>query len=48
MINIVEKFLHFGNDKLMICRTGSCFGYDNLIVDLLGFDVMKNFWVVYH
>ena len=42
MINIVEKFLHFGNDKLMICERGSCFGYDNLIVDLLGFDVMKN------
>ena len=25
----------------MLCERGSNFGYDNLIVDFLGFDVMK-------
>lgn len=41
MRNIVEKFKEAGNDQLMLCERGSCFGYDNLVVDLLGFRVMK-------
>ena len=41
MRNVVEKFREFGNDNLLICERGSCFGYDNLIVDMLGFGVMK-------
>lgn|SRR5574344_200888 len=39
--NIVEKFNECGNDQIMLCERGSCFGYDNLIVDMLGFGVMK-------
>ena len=39
--NIVEKFREAGNDKLLLCDRGTCFGYDNLVVDMLGFDVMK-------
>ncbi|WP_033395107.1 3-deoxy-8-phosphooctulonate synthase [Brachymonas chironomi] len=39
--NIVEKFREAGNDKLMLCDRGTCFGYDNLVVDMLGFGVMK-------
>ncbi len=39
--NIVEKFLEAGNDQLMLCDRGTCFGYDNLVVDMLGFGVMK-------
>jgi 2-dehydro-3-deoxyphosphooctonate aldolase (KDO 8-P synthase) len=39
--NIVEKFREAGNDNLLICERGSCHGYDNLVVDLLGFGVMK-------
>jgi 2-dehydro-3-deoxyphosphooctonate aldolase (KDO 8-P synthase) len=39
--NLVEKFRECGNDKLMLCERGSCFGYDNLVVDMLGFGVMK-------
>lgn len=39
--NIVEKFREAGNNKLLVCDRGSCFGYDNLVVDLLGFGVMK-------
>ena len=42
MGNIVEKFKECGNDKLILCERGSCMGYDNLIVDMLGFRKMKN------
>lgn len=41
MLNIVEKFREAGNDQLVLCDRGSCFGYDNLVVDMLGFGVMK-------
>lgn len=41
MKNIVRKFNEMGNDKLMLCERGSSFGYDNLVVDMLGFGVMK-------
>tara|TARA_A100000164_G_scaffold140944_1_gene125298 strand:+ start:299 stop:1144 length:846 start_codon:yes stop_codon:yes gene_type:complete len=39
--NIVDKFKYFGNNKLLICERGTNFGYDNLVVDMLGFGVMK-------
>lgn len=42
MGNIVEKFIECGNDKIMLCERGSSFGYDNLVVDMLGFQVMKD------
>ena len=41
MGNIVEKFEEAGNDQVILCDRGSCFGYDNLVVDMLGFNVMK-------
>lgn len=41
MANVVEKFRECGNDQLLICERGSNFGYDNLVVDMLGFGVMK-------
>lgn len=41
MKNIVEKFAEAGNTQLMLCERGSNFGYDNLVVDMLGFGVMK-------
>lgn len=41
IVNVVEKFKEAGNDQLMICDRGTCFGYDNLVVDMLGFGVMK-------
>jgi len=39
--HIKNKFAKLGNDKVIICERGSCFGYDNLVVDMLGFGVMK-------
>jgi 2-dehydro-3-deoxyphosphooctonate aldolase (KDO 8-P synthase) len=41
MANVAEKFRECGNDRLLICERGSNFGYDNLVVDMLGFGVMK-------
>ena len=41
MKNVVEKFKSFGNNKILLCERGTCFGYDNLIVDMLGLGVMK-------
>ena len=40
--NLVEKLRECGNDKVMLCERGSCFGYDNLVVDMLGFRTMKD------
>ena len=41
MGHIVKKCKEAGNDQLIICERGSCFGYNNLIVDMLGFGEMK-------
>jgi len=41
MNNIVHKFQECGSDKLILCERGSNFGYDNLVVDMLGFGVMR-------
>ena len=41
MSNIVQKFEECGNDRLILFERGSNFGYDNLVVDMLGFGVMR-------
>jgi 2-dehydro-3-deoxyphosphooctonate aldolase (KDO 8-P synthase) len=41
MANIVDKFAECGNEQVMLCERGSCMGYDNLVVDMLGFNTMK-------
>ena len=41
MYNIVNKFHKYGKEDLLLCERGTSFGYDNLIVDFLGFGVMK-------
>lgn len=41
MQNIVEKFGECGNDKIILCDRGTNFGYDNLVVDMLGFRTMR-------
>ena len=43
MIYILRKFASSGNNKLIICERGSIYGYKNLVVDMLGLSVMKNF-----
>lgn len=41
MKNIVDKFAECGNEKVILCERGHCFGYDNLVVDPMAFGVMK-------
>lgn len=43
MRHILHKCNEAGNDQLMLCERGSSFGYNNLVVDMLGFGVMKKF-----
>jgi 2-dehydro-3-deoxyphosphooctonate aldolase (KDO 8-P synthase) len=42
MKNIVDKCVEAGNPNVILCERGSNFGYDNLVVDMLGFQVMKD------
>ena len=41
MGNVVEKFKEAGNEQIIVCERGSNFGYDNLVVDMLGFRKMR-------
>lgn len=41
MRHILNKCEEAGNDQLILCERGSSFGYNNLVVDMLGFGVMK-------
>ncbi|WFF39086.1 3-deoxy-8-phosphooctulonate synthase [Moraxella nasibovis] len=41
MRHIINKCLEAGNDKVILCERGTAFGYNNLVVDMLGFDTMK-------
>lgn len=41
MKHIMRKFAEAGNERIILCERGSCFGYNNLVVDMLGMDIMK-------
>ncbi len=41
MAHILTKFQEAGNDQLILCERGTSFGYNNLVVDMLGFGIMK-------
>ncbi|MBN7822010.1 3-deoxy-8-phosphooctulonate synthase [Bowmanella yangjiangensis] len=43
MRHIINKFMEAGNDKVILCERGTSFGYNNLVVDMLGMDEMKAF-----
>lgn len=43
MQHILSKCEEAGNSRLMLCERGSSFGYNNLVVDMLGFGIMKEF-----
>lgn len=42
MKHIMTKCQEAGNDQLMLCERGTMFGYNNLVVDMLGFGEMKD------
>ncbi len=41
MRHILKKFAEANNHQVILCERGSCFGYNNLIVDMLGMDEMR-------
>lgn len=41
MENVIHKFEDYGNRNIMLCERGSCFGYNNLVVDMTGLVRMK-------
>jgi 2-dehydro-3-deoxyphosphooctonate aldolase (KDO 8-P synthase) len=43
MGHILKKFEEAGHHRLMLCERGTSFGYNNLVVDMLGFRIMKTF-----
>ena len=43
MKNVVGKLEESGTNKIMLCERGSCFGYNNLVVDMTGLLEMKKF-----
>ena len=43
MKHIITKFSEAGNENIILCERGSCYGYNNLIVDMLAMDEMKDY-----
>ncbi|MBA4502382.1 3-deoxy-8-phosphooctulonate synthase [Marinobacterium marinum] len=43
MKHILHKCEEAGNERLILCERGTSFGYNNLVVDMLGFSIMKEF-----
>ncbi|MBT8139989.1 MAG: 3-deoxy-8-phosphooctulonate synthase [Gammaproteobacteria bacterium] len=43
MKHILQKCEEAGNSRLMLCERGTMFGYNNLVVDMLGFSTLKQF-----
>ncbi|WP_425498157.1 3-deoxy-8-phosphooctulonate synthase [Novosphingobium piscinae] len=43
MPHIIRKCREAGNDRIILCERGSSFGYNNLVVDMLGMDMMKDY-----
>lgn len=43
MGNVVKKLEDSDNKNIMLCERGSCFGYNNLVVDMTGLLEMKKF-----
>lgn len=41
MQHIIRKCEEAGNSQVILCERGSSFGYNNLVVDMLGMDLMK-------
>ena len=42
MQHIINKCTEAGNDQVILCERGSSFGYNNLVVDMLGLGIMKH------
>ena len=45
MKNVIEKCRQAGNENITLCERGNSFGYNNLVVDMLNFQIMKELGV---
>jgi 2-dehydro-3-deoxyphosphooctonate aldolase (KDO 8-P synthase) len=45
MKNVIEKCRQAGNENITLCERGNSFGYNNLVVDMLNFQIMKDLGV---
>ena len=43
MGNVVEKCSLAGNENITLCERGNSYGYNNLVVDTLNFQILKSF-----
>ncbi len=43
MKHIINKFSEAENENIILCERGSCYGYNNLVVDMLAMDEMKTY-----
>lgn len=43
MKHIIKKFAEAGNENIILCERGSCYGYNNLVVDMLAMDEMRQY-----
>ncbi|MCB1749624.1 MAG: 3-deoxy-8-phosphooctulonate synthase [Gammaproteobacteria bacterium] len=42
MANVVDKARATGNEQIMVCERGACFGYNNLVSDMRALVVMRD------
>ena len=45
MKNVIEKCVQAGNKNIILCERGNSYGYNNLVVDMLNFQIMKDLGV---
>jgi len=43
MKNVIEKIESTGNKRILLTERGSCFGYNNLVVDMKSLPIMRSF-----
>ena len=41
MLNVVKKAKATGNEQIMVCERGACFGYNNLVSDMRSLAIMR-------
>jgi 2-dehydro-3-deoxyphosphooctonate aldolase (KDO 8-P synthase) len=41
--NVITKFKSYGNERLLLCERGTSFGYNNLVVDMIGLASLKTY-----
>jgi 2-dehydro-3-deoxyphosphooctonate aldolase (KDO 8-P synthase) len=41
MVHVVQKALEAGNNQIMVCERGACFGYNNLVSDMRSLVIMR-------